>query len=331
MTAAKDYSHTSPLEHFQSSSSVHQWFKPDIDRDRLLVLMRRSNGRATRDLLLWVGLVVLAAWWLIETWASIWSFPAALVYGVLYGSASDARWHECGHRTAFASKRANDIVYHFASFMVLREPISWRRSHTRHHAETIVVGRDPEIAFPRPTSRRRIVAELFGLLSAAQEFRKYAYALIGRLPSDVETYTPGREKSRVILWARIHVLVHGVVIVSCILTKSLLPWMLIGLPSLYGRWLLFILGATQHAGLEEDVRDHRMNTRSVRMNPVIRFLYSNMNYHLEHHLFPAVPYHRLADLHIDLKDQIPAPYPSLWSALRDASSRVRRIRSEYST
>ncbi len=32
------------------------------------------------------------------------------------------------------------------------------------------------------------------------------------------------------------------------------------------------------------------------MNPVFRFVYSNMNYHIEHHMFPTVPYNALAAL-----------------------------------
>ena len=31
----------------------------------------------------------------------------------------------------------------------------------------------------------------------------------------------------------------------------------------------------------------------VYMNPVFRFVYWNMNYHLEHHMLPMVPYHAL--------------------------------------
>ena len=33
------------------------------------------------------------------------------------------------------------------------------------------------------------------------------------------------------------------------------------------------------------------------MNPINRFLYLNMNYHVEHHMFPLVPYHNLPKLH----------------------------------
>src|SRR6202012_5430013 len=57
----------------------------------------------------------------------------------------------------------------------------------------------------------------------------------------------------------------------------------------------------QHAGLGENVLDHRLNTRTVRMNAVHRFLYWNMNYHVEHHMFPLVPYHRLAGRPAEIK------------------------------
>ena len=41
--------------------------------------------------------------------------------------------------------------------------------------------------------------------------------------------------------------------------------------------------------------------RTVYMNPVLRFLYWNMNYHIEHHMFPMVPYHALPKLHEEMK------------------------------
>ena len=44
----------------------------------------------------------------------------------------------------------NNALYEIASFMVMRESTVWRWSHNRHHSDTIIVGRDPEIAVPRP-------------------------------------------------------------------------------------------------------------------------------------------------------------------------------------
>jgi len=53
------------------------------------------------------------------------------------------------------------------------------------------------------------------------------------------------------------------------------------------------------------------------MNPIHRYLYWNMNYHVEHHMFPLVPYHALPNLHAIIKDDCPEPYPSLLAAWRE--------------
>ena len=53
------------------------------------------------------------------------------------------------------------------------------------------------------------------------------------------------------------------------------------------------------------------------MNPFSRFVYWNMNYHVEHHMFPMVPYHALPRLHALIKDDLPAPNPSMWHAYRE--------------
>ena len=45
--------------------------------------------------------------------------------------------------------------------------------------------------------------------------------------------------------------------------------MLIGLPRIYGCWHMILCGFLQHGGLAENVLDHRLNSRTVLMNPVI--------------------------------------------------------------
>lgn len=42
-----------------------------------------------------------------------------------------------------------------------------------------------------------------------------------------------------------------------------------------------------------------------------------MNYHIEHHMYPLVPYHQLPALHEQIKDDLPAPYPSMWAAYKE--------------
>src|ERR1700733_13580032 len=63
------------------------------------------------------------------------------------------------------------------------------------------------------------------------------------------------------------------------------------------------------------------------MNPINRYLYWNMNYHVEHHMFPLVPYHALPKLHDVVKDDCPTPYPSLLTAWREiAPTLLRQVR-----
>jgi MocE subfamily Rieske [2Fe-2S] domain protein len=102
-----------------------------------------------------------------------------------------------------------------------------------------------------------------------------------------------------------------------IFSHSILPLLLVGLTNLFGTWLTVSYGLTQHAGLAEDVLDHRLNCRTVYMNAIHRYLYWNMGYHVEHHMFPLVPYHALHRLHEAVKDDCPEPYPSLIAAWRE--------------
>jgi fatty acid desaturase len=330
MGTPRDYQLTGP----ESARAVERglagadWYHSPVDREAMLDIMKRSNARAAADTILWLALTVLAGWWVVVSWVSWWTIPAMFVYGTLYGSASDARWHECGHRTAFRSKAANLIVYHIASFMDVREPVSWRWSHNRHHADTIIVGRDPEIAYQRPIRFWRVFADMFGILSTRAEFAKYAANVLGRLTPAEADYVPPREAKRAIFWGRVHTTIWLVTIATSIITTSLLPLVLVGLPSLYGRWLLVVFGTTQHAGLAEDVLDHRLNTRSVHMNPILRFLYLNMNYHREHHMFPSVPYRNLPKLHALVRDDLPAPHRGVIHAYRDILPALWRQRRD---
>ena len=88
---------------------------------------------------------------------------------------------------------------------------------------------------------------------------------------------------------------------------------------MFGAWIVIAYTITEHAGLADDVRDHRLNTRSVVLNPVLTFLAWNANYHIEHHMFPMVPFHALPALSKVLADQLPAPRQGLWGSWKEMS------------
>jgi fatty acid desaturase len=110
--------------------------------------------------------------------------------------------------------------------------------------------------------------------------------------------------------------------------KATIPLLLIGGPRIYGCWHMVMTGLLQHGGLAEDVLDHRLNSRTVYMNPPSRFIYLNMNYHVEHHMVPMVPYHALPRLHEVIKHDLPPPNPSIWHAYREMMGAVMRQRRE---
>jgi fatty acid desaturase len=66
--------------------------------------------------------------------------------------------------------------------------------------------------------------------------------------------------------------------------------------------------------MAQDVLDHRLCTRSMTNGWLGRVLYWNMNYHIEHHVYPSVPFHALPALNAAIRDQLPAPSASLFAA-----------------
>jgi fatty acid desaturase len=318
-THLRDYSLLGPEGRAAAESGLVSavWYSPPISRKRLGELMKKRNGPALRDTAIWIALLILsgsAGVWLWGSWLAIIPFT---IYGLLYGSAGDSRWHECGHGTAFKTRWMNDAVYQIACFMMLREPRVWRASHGRHHADTIIVGRDPEINSMRPPDFLALALNLFALKGGLTALGHIMLHATGRLTAAEETFIAERWWPQVYRIARIWVAIFAGVITLCVALHSILPAMLVGLPTFYGGSLTLIFGLTQHAGLAEDVLDHRLNSRTVYMNPISRFIYWNMNYHLEHHLFPMVPYHALPQLHALLKPHCPPPYPSLGAAYRE--------------
>lgn len=337
MTYPRDYSLTGPLNAWAVEVGLAnaEWYKTRISRARMKELMQRSDQPATRDTILWLGGMIVCAGLGVYFWGSWWCAPFFAVYGVLYGSGGDSRWHECGHGTAFKTQWKNEAVYQLACFFMIRNPVVWRWSHSRHHTDTIIVGRDPEIITPRPPEVGKVLLNFFGVIDAPQALGAMLRLAAGRLTAAEKDFIPESEWNKAIRVARVWTAIYALVIAASIWTKSILPLMVIGLPRFYGAWHHVLTGLTQHIGLAEDVLDHRLNCRTMYLNPFSRFVYWNMNYHVEHHMFPMIPYHRLPELHKEMQPDCPPAYhgfyacyreiiPTLWRQLKDPTYFVRR-------
>jgi fatty acid desaturase len=306
-----------------------EWYHTDVERKAMKALMQRSDGPALRDTAIWIGAMVVFAGlgiWFWGTWIAV---PFLLAYGVLYGSGGDSRWHECGHGTAFKTRWMNDAVYQIACFMMMRNPVTWRWSHARHHTDTVIVGRDPEISVMRPPDLARLVLNFFGVLDVWHAMIDLVRNAAGVVSAEEKTFIPQMEQAKVVRIARIWAAIYLVTIAVAVLTRSWLPLVIIGGPRIYGAWHHVLTGLLQHGGLADNVTDHRLNSRSVLMNPVSRFIYWNMNYHVEHHMFPMVPYHALPQLHALIKHDLPVANSSMWDGYREmVPAFLRQLRNE---
>jgi Na+-transporting NADH:ubiquinone oxidoreductase subunit F len=300
------------------------WYTTPVPKEKLRHLLQRRDGPAIRDTILWFSILALTGWATVHFWGTWWVVIPYLVYAVFYATNSDSRWHECGHGTAFKTDWMNSLLYEVASFMVMRESTVWRWSHNRHHSDTIIVGRDPEIQIPRPPDVRGLFLSVFNFGGYLGYFPSLFRHSCGRMSPAEKTYIPESEFPKVYRNARICLALHLAVVVTAVALQSWIPIFLITLPNFFGTWLMIIHNTTQHAGLAENVLDHRLNCRTVYMNPISRFIYWNMNYHVEHHMFPLVPYHALPKLHETIRGDCPPPYPSILSAWKEIVPAVKR-------
>ena len=101
-----------------------KWYTTPIPREKMRELLERRDGPAVRDTLLWFALLLGLGLAGLALWGTAWAIIPFAIYGVLYASVSDSRWHETGHGTAFKTDWLNNTVYEIASFMVIRESIA---------------------------------------------------------------------------------------------------------------------------------------------------------------------------------------------------------------
>ena len=293
------------------------WYTSPVPREEMRNLLKRNDRTAIKDTLLWFALLGTSGYLGFYLWGSWWAILAFAFYGVMYASVSDSRWHESLHGTAFKTDWMNDFLYEISAFMVFRQSTPWRWSHTRHHSDTSVKGLDPELAVPRPPNIAALLRTVINGDHAPAEFKKMLLHSLGQLTPEEKMYIPESDYRRVYIVSRIYLAIYSTVIFLAIYHHTFLPLMFIGFPTFYGVWLQPIFGLTQHTALAENELDHRLNCRTIYMNPVSRYLYWEMNYHTEHHMFPLVPFHALSKLHEIVKDDLPKTYHGIIEAYRE--------------
>jgi len=315
-----------------------EWYRTPLEKADFRRLHERSDFLGGCQTLGYLGVLVLTgatAWYSAGHFA--WYVTLALVFlhGTVFAFQINAV-HETGHGTVFKTKALNAFFERVFAFLGWINFEFFDVSHARHHRYTLHAPDDLENVLPIKILLRDFFLTGFinprGLYFTMKDMFRMARGNGFRGEWALTLFPEGSPQRRApIRWARVLLLGHGLVIaVSIFMHWWILP-VLVTLGPFYGGWLFFLCNNTQHIGLQDDVPDFRLCSRTFTVNPVVQFLYWHMNFHIEHHMYAAVPCYRLARLHRLIKHDLPPCTYGLIATWREiaAIQAIQKTNPEY--
>jgi fatty acid desaturase len=276
-----------------------QQVKTLVPQRRLRELMKRTDLAALLFLARHLALLSLSGWLVWTALGTHWLWPAMTLHGLVIVHLFAAQ-HECAHRTAFRTRRFNDLVGWVLGAIIMLPHVYFRWEHTDHHTYTQDTKRDPQL-ISQPQSLWAYAFYLSTLPYWWGFLRSFARHLRGVIDSDEKRFIPISERSKVIWEARgmLALYVTAITLSFTFQTHALLVFWL--LPRLLAEPFMRFVRMTEHVGRPVDGVDLLENSRTCIVWPPLRWLAWNMPYHAEHHLSPAVPFHALPALHEELR------------------------------
>ncbi len=233
--------------------------------------------------------------------------------------------HELSHGTVFRTRWLNRFFCHVLAFPGWINHEMFQTSHLRHHRYTLHPPDDLEVVLPI----RKVIRDFLhaGFVQPVQVWNVLKYTLRiarGKFQGEWELslYPPENvaERKVPVRWARTLLIGHGLIVALSLATGQWIIPVLTTLTPFYGGWLFFLCNNTQHIGLQDNVPDFRLCCRTFTLNPLVRFLYWQMNYHTEHHMYAAVPCYHLPRLHALIRDDLPPCPHGLIAVWKDIAS-----------
>lgn len=226
--------------------------------------------------------------------------------------------HEATHKTAFKTGWINLWAARLAGLILFLPPVWFQHFHFAHHRFTQDAGKDPELATPKPTSRSAYLWHITGIRVWLSSVKTLLRNAAGGCRDD---YVPASAAPRVVAEARWMLAVYAVsATVGVWAGSDVLIWVWL-IPVLIGQPFLRLYLLAEHGGCPHEP-NMLANTRTVFTGRLMRLLAWNMPYHAEHHAFPAVPFHRLPDLHALLRPHLLETAPGYRSFTRDFARKV---------
>jgi fatty acid desaturase len=289
------------------------WWEPKIDRATLKGLMKRTDGPGLCFLAVWGALLLAAGWAIHAAGDTLWLIPAVVAYGMVLGFAY-APSHECAHGTAFRTRWLNEAVLWGSSFVWGEAPTHRRFAHSHHHTHTWHWKVDAQMGYTNPVGLRTWFGDVIGLLEFWPRAKLMVRHATGRILERERVYLPAGQERIVVREARVLMAGYLGLLAWAVIGQSWAPLLYFFIPRFAGAFAVYAFITTQHMAMAQDVQDHRLCTRSMRNGWLSRVLYWNMNYHIEHHIYPSVPFHALPALNAAIRPQLPEPSPGLIAA-----------------
>ncbi|HEV2292783.1 MAG TPA: fatty acid desaturase [Tepidisphaeraceae bacterium] len=312
-----------------------RWYRTPIEPQLPRKLNRRSDVLGAAQTLGFLGAYAATAGlatYSAAQWNGYVTAPLVFLHGTVAAFMINGV-HELGHNTVFRSRWLNGMFVRVLAFLGWINFQIFGQSHGRHHAYTLHPPDDLEVVLPIKLAVRHFFARGFinvpGFLATVRDTVRIA---VGRFQGDWElTLYPQDDAHRrraAVRWARALLIGHGLIMtVSLALGWWMVP-VLVTLGPFYGGWLFFLCNNTQHIGLKDNVPDFRLYCRTIHLNPLVRLLYWQMNYHTEHHMYPTVPCYRLGRLHRAVAPDLPPCPRGLLQTWRQIAAILRKQRDD---
>ena len=287
----------------------------------LLPLTQLSSLKSLLAIGRTVGLIAAALLLAIATWPSPWMILSIVVIGVCQ-HALFILAHESAHYRLFADRRANDLVGRMMGMAAGISMCTYRVTHRLHH-NNLYTDDDPDTAihggYPRGKAYlvRKLVRDVVGL----NAWKNFAYFFGAPAINDdtkreirpLDDTSPGlRTAARRDRWlvAGFHVVAPLIALAAGGGRGLLMYAVLWMLPLVTVLQPILRLRAIFEHGAVHDLSSPLTAARSNRTTGslpawIARALLfpHHVNYHLEHHLYPAVPHYRLPRLHRVLQEK----------------------------
>ena len=165
--------------------------------------------------------------------------------------------------------------------------------------------------FATPMTFKGWLLEVSGIALFAYEGKLFIRNAMGIFAEDVREFTPVSELPKLKWGARAFLVIYaGLGYLA--LTGHWWVMLYIVIPRIVGGVVMLLFTLIQHVEMQENSYSILESTRSFRTNWLGRFLYMNMNHHIEHHLYPMVPFHQLPALGGALEGQLPKTDPGFF-------------------